>query len=498
MRKVLLTTTWTSELIIAISALAFFGGCASTIGHRQLEKVAKDWCYAIRASQVMPVYPLTEDLRPGDVFLVQTTLQDQARIWKDRGFLPLDDQRARLDKVDYTKMYFNSYWKDEFGGDKIPHPRPALTNAGPITPPAGGAPADPAIDPAPEAMLARASSNVEAPRAAFPTYSFEADASSGFSLAVPVHAVPVGLNFMNASKATGSIAIADAYTYSADSKQLFDAVGVWADTDDIRMMLQAAYRQVNHVVYLRVVTRVYLTGAVAVSLTNANRNAGDIKAGADVDVPLIKENGTLNDTAYNNLLTALDNQAMKAFPVNAAGKLIPGGAIKFAFASRRAVSMSEAFDRPLAIGFLGFDVPVDEHGNIGYPIPTFQVVKGDVVPSVERMDTLKPLESETNIRLFALDGVWNQPNGADKTACIIANVSDRLDAKVFAEPMKMAKEALKKGSSDPAFRDAVNKAKDGFESTLRWTYLVKGAGTGRRYDRFISIFDKAFNECNKE
>jgi len=46
--------------------------CASWERQHQLERVAKDWCLTIRASQVIPVYPLTEDLQPGDVFLVQT------------------------------------------------------------------------------------------------------------------------------------------------------------------------------------------------------------------------------------------------------------------------------------------------------------------------------------------------------------------------------------------------------------------------------------------
>ena len=35
------------------------------------EKAAKDWCLALRACQLIPIYPLSEDLRPGDVFLVQ-------------------------------------------------------------------------------------------------------------------------------------------------------------------------------------------------------------------------------------------------------------------------------------------------------------------------------------------------------------------------------------------------------------------------------------------
>nr|WP_320011746.1 hypothetical protein [uncultured Desulfobulbus sp.] len=480
MRKAFLGKAWRTRLIFGISVLTCVSGCASKVGYRQLENVAKDWCYAIRALQVMPVYPLTEDLRPGDVFLVQTTLQGQARIWEERGFLPLDDHRTRLSKVDYSQMYFNSYWKDEFGGRNIPHPRPALANHGSVSP---------------SDNKVQASSNVEAPRAAFPTYSFEANVSNGFSLAMPVHSVPVALNFMNASKAIGSITITDAYTYSADPQQLYKALEDWADADEVRMMLREAYRQVDHVVYLRVVTRVYLTGVVAISLTNASRNAGNVKAGAEVGVPLIAENGTLNNDEYSKLIQELDKQANIAFPVNQAGKLNAGGGVKFSFASRRAVSMSQAFDRPLAIGFLGFDVPVDKYGNIGSPLPSFQNIKGDVVDSGEQtMNNLKPLESEANIRLFSLDGVFSRGSGSHKAACVIAKVSEEIDANIFADPIKMAKKALGKKNSDS---EVVKRALEDFDSTLRW-YLAKGAGAGKRYERFITLFDKAFNQCIKE
>ena len=54
----------------AIAVLAWLGaGCASS--ESQVQKAARDWCMTIRGSQVVPVYPLTEDIQPGDIFLVQ-------------------------------------------------------------------------------------------------------------------------------------------------------------------------------------------------------------------------------------------------------------------------------------------------------------------------------------------------------------------------------------------------------------------------------------------
>ena len=43
----------------------------------------------IRGSQVIPVYPLTEDIQPGDVFLVQLPIDQQQKLYQQNGFLPL-------------------------------------------------------------------------------------------------------------------------------------------------------------------------------------------------------------------------------------------------------------------------------------------------------------------------------------------------------------------------------------------------------------------------
>ena len=68
--------------IVAIGALALtLVACRSLDQRRdqQLARVARDWCLTIRASQVLPVYPLTEDLQVGDVFLVSTPLSQEVQ-----------------------------------------------------------------------------------------------------------------------------------------------------------------------------------------------------------------------------------------------------------------------------------------------------------------------------------------------------------------------------------------------------------------------------------
>lgn len=81
-------------MIVAFAAIA--SGCAQDMKRESLEAVAKDWCMTIRASRVIPVYPLTEDLQPGDIFLVQLPVKRQHEIYEQKGFLPLDNHLHRL------------------------------------------------------------------------------------------------------------------------------------------------------------------------------------------------------------------------------------------------------------------------------------------------------------------------------------------------------------------------------------------------------------------
>src|SRR3954447_22457236 len=71
----------------------------------QLQQTARDWCLTITASQVMPVYPLTEDVQPGDVFLVPMSVEEQRQHFDDTGFLPLDQLVTRLTPDGYADFY---------------------------------------------------------------------------------------------------------------------------------------------------------------------------------------------------------------------------------------------------------------------------------------------------------------------------------------------------------------------------------------------------------
>lgn len=365
-------------VIGVVGALLLAGGCAEQTGRRQLERVAKDWCESIRASQVIPVYPLTEDLRPGDVFMVPLPIQEQARLYKDRGFLPLDDLRLRLPiaSAEYRAMYFDAYWKDVFARE--PNARPVREQ---------------------DAVGIVAN----APRATFPSYAFEVKTAGGAALALPIHGIPVALEFMNADAARGTITISDARTYAAQAQEVYDRLREWAERPDVRLMLADVQRQRGHVVYLRAVTRVYMAGAVDVMIANSSATGAGARGGLSPEVAMISADGTVNENR-DKVLAKLDEAANRRPVLDAAGKMIPGAGVKFTSASARSVSLAEAFDTLLAIGYLGFDVPVYEGGVLGGPVPTFARLEGagrDPVPA--RVDVLTPEQTYFQMMMKSLE-----------------------------------------------------------------------------------------------
>ena len=79
---------------------------------------------------MIPVYPLTEDLVPGDVFLVQMPLSTQVEIYDKRGFLPLDRLVTRLDGLEYAEFYKDAYWKGDYA--TTPHSRAGRNPGGSV------------------------------------------------------------------------------------------------------------------------------------------------------------------------------------------------------------------------------------------------------------------------------------------------------------------------------------------------------------------------------
>ncbi|MEO8007068.1 MAG: hypothetical protein ABI728_00905 [Betaproteobacteria bacterium] len=364
-----------SRALFLLLALGMLSGCATQkMSGDQLARVAKDWSLSIRASQVIPVYPLTEDLQPGDVFLVQTPIEEQVKVYLDKGFLPLENMLTRLSPSGYARFYRG--WPHVVDGDKAP-PRPWQF-------------------PGDDSAKADFSN---APLAAFPTYNFSVSRSGGLNVAIPVQGVPLGLNLLDSASANGTITMKDAFTYALPARTMYDAIQQWCrDNTDYLSQYEptgpsADGKSAARKFYLRVINRVYLVKTVDVSLfSNRGFGAGG-SAGVPQPVQLLNiANATeaaKQFAAVNEILSKASSSAAKdtGAPANNAGAeaaaapIAVGGSVKLAMATSRSVSLVETFDRPLVIGYLASDFAINAGGKCASPVPTLGVLEGHGAPA---------------------------------------------------------------------------------------------------------------------
>ena len=429
--------------------------------------MAKDWCETIRASQVIPVYPLTQDVIVGDVYLVQTPIADQQRDYEKSGFLPLDDHQVRLPYTNFSKIYFDGYWQDEFG--KTPHPMQMFTNAV-----AGGN------------AVSNFLTSATAPRVAFPTYSFQAQSGFGLSAAFPTQGIPVALGFLGSDQINGSVTIVDSYTYGGDEDDLLSALRNWSQDPNVRLRLSETVEMAAPTpVFLRIVSRVYLARAVEVSLQKASSMGGSAQAGNVSSLSLLGTNGSVNPS-YTNLLNALNNsQSSLAGLVGGATQV--GGAVKFVSASGSSVGLAQSFDRLLTIGYLGFDVPVYRGGDLGVPIPTFLRLNGKIKNAPDVVGPLTIDEARFKTSGMAIKSLA-QSNQA-KAAKLMQEVVKALDSPEFNAVAKVL-QAVNPGSlTQPAVNDLLSQ----FEMASV-NYVTVSGGSGKRYSRYDEAFTQAFRD----
>lgn len=285
----------------------------------------------------MPIYPLSEDVQPGDVYLVQATMEAQAATYDDQGYLPFELLVTRVDSLDYRSMY---------GGDF-------------------GTAASDGVPKHWRAIEADSTRWREAPGAAFPAYTVKVSTSAGLDLGVPIHGVPIALNAMRRSAANATVQITEAHTYGEQMWNLFRRVTAWSEQDSVRKFLRqygakddSSCLAGGDCRFLRVVSRVYLAGGVNVAVS-ANAASGVIAGNHANEESTSGVDSDAVDAAAR--LNARFAEALKA---------APGGRLEFTSASDRSVALREQFPRPLVVGYLGFDMAILADGSLGPPVPT--------------------------------------------------------------------------------------------------------------------------------
>lgn len=371
--------TLVAALSVALAAGLALSGCGAMAlrqKERQMELVARDWSMTIRASQVIPVYPLTQDLLPGDVFVVQMSVAEQSRSYRDRGFLPTDLQVARLGIDRYAEFYGSFIEVPE--GTIVRLPRD--WRGGHVQPARGvTAGSDSAAAGADETW-------VQFPRAGFPSYVFEVANRGGLGAALPVQGIPVAMSITGAARARGTVTISDAITYGIDAPTLYAALSEFVATSP-----QGLVPPPDEVWSLRVVTRVFAARRFDIVISATETTGFGVDVGAPTAIseieappPLDRSNaleGGLTVAQINTRLKALEAPLPADSEPTIAG-LAPGTSLRATFASGRTVGFQETYAEPIVVGYHGFDVAIDSHGNIGTIVPTFAVLnRGATIPA---------------------------------------------------------------------------------------------------------------------
>lgn len=315
------------QIVSIALGLPLISGCGTDTA---LQNVNKDWNKAIRAMHVYPVNPLTQDIQPGDIFFTDKSIEDTSS-WDVTGYLPLDHNIARLYPTNYAAYYEHSF---ALG---------AGTNAADFLP----------------RLWLHDNSWSNAPVAAFPGYTFSVTQGGAINVSLPIEGVPVGLGLMGAKSASGSVTITDANTYGIDEMSMLEQVeNFMSDTNVAHKLLKqfpkGATGKTNQY-FLQVVSRVYTTHKVAVSMINESSFGGSLSAGAAPSNNLPNFQGTNAAVDYSNLVSAVNAVVSSSAAATGAA---PGGSLKFTHVSSRSVSMEESFAKPVLIGYTGFSVPI--------------------------------------------------------------------------------------------------------------------------------------------
>ena len=364
----------TLPMVVVATLCLFLSSCGHHVPQSSLEYVAKDWCLTIRASQVMPLYPLEEDIRPGDVYLITSSVESDIKSWQEKGFLPMINRydRISIPRADYDRFYREGF--EQTGG-------PSFSRA---------------------------------PKAAFPSYSFSVDKRGSAGIAVPLSSVPLALSMAGAQEATGNVVLMNAATQGLPDRTMDILVRNWAKDHELDLKYQA--KITSNPLLLRVITRIFTIGQANVSLTFAKTVGANLQAGSP---PATPELSSASVEGYNKLIEELnkeielikttgnppsveipDSEAeerstdaeiaalqaqlaalerLKARAQMAAyerqiertamidqygGYLLPGASVRVVGRSAHGVTMTETFTKPLVVGYWATEYLVSEWGKI--------------------------------------------------------------------------------------------------------------------------------------
>jgi hypothetical protein len=263
---------------------------------------------------------------------------------------------------------------------------------------------------------------------------------------------------MNSGSASGTVTIADAYSYGLDNFRMEKLVRDWGNQH--RMLLRNYEPQNGQFHFLRVVSRVYVTGSVNVTINNDEATGAEAAVGADRPVQLM---GIEEGATRENFTGAIE-----AINMIAADQL-PGAKVKIALASSRSVTLNETFERPLVIGYVGFDLPIFVGGRLGGPISTLSQLTGR--PSLQVSST------NGGYRLAAISHIFKAleeiPGGRAEEIRSDLKALDRLLPERYPFTLYELRSSPPRPEKDPKVVAGAIVERNGFQSVIDYIALAQ-------------------------
>lgn len=340
----------------------------------QMENVAKKWCMTIHASQVIPVYPLEQGIRPGDIYLVGEAHAIQKDIYEQKGFLPLDTYYHRLERAEeklkeyYGMDVLSEVWSTtELNEGEQSASALALKECAPKT-----------DDYERLLCLVDKISKTKSvkprnlPLAVFPSYTADVGMDGSLGLGISLEGIPIGLSMLHSSKATAVVSIKDAYNIGLPVSVLYPDAQAWAARPETRSALRMYAGAHEKTLYIRLINKVFLAQRFDIALLDTSKKGAALEAGKDREKdqdspPEPNMNTQLAEIAMQNLMMVASGQAA-------------GGEVSLTSKSSLGVSLRETLPRPVVIGYHSVDIPIFQGGYLGAPVATQSFLLSEATP----------------------------------------------------------------------------------------------------------------------
>ena len=328
------------------------------------------------------------------------------------------------------------------------------------------------------------------PRAVFPTYTFDVTSGMGAQLFIPAEAITVGLSLLAADNATGTVDIQDGFSYGLPLNELIDKFDRWAIQNtgllqrlgEISIYPHEIKKNASKVVFLRMISRVYLAKRFDVHLTAK----GEIGTDTGLDISSLKlakskeeiETYFQKIQALNELLNkvqvddednpkgeaegengAESNEGKEASPETGSEEentedTVPTVRASFKFLHDRGVNLETTLDEPVVLGYISYDFPLFRGGSTGTPIPTFsRVISSE--SSMEKSVKISQFVQEAKEYKNILAEIAALPQ--DVKALIFSRAAEQLGEHVLKNYHENLLKLKEKGREYPE-QDAFNNA----------------------------------------